>query len=110
MNRSSLVIKRTLNLDIRKKWPNTSFHNMIINFICFKKIFLRYYLTDTIKKIFKSFLIMKNLYEKLKFIKLVVLDFDGVFTDGGIYLDYKSQGFRRFDVKDGFRDKVTPKK
>ena len=37
---------------------------------------------------------MKNLYEKLKYIKLVVLDFDGVLTDGGIYLDYKSQGFR----------------
>ena len=52
---------------------------------------------------------MKNLYEKLKFIKLVVLDFDGVFTDGGIYLDYKSQGFRRFDVR-WLRDKVTPKK
>ena len=36
---------------------------------------------------------MKNLYEKLKYIKLVVLDFDGVLTDGGIYLGNKSQGF-----------------
>ena len=49
---------------------------------------------------------MKNLYEKLKYIKLVVLDFDGVFTDGGIYLDYKSQGFRRLDVKDGLGIKL----
>ena len=49
---------------------------------------------------------MKNLYEKLKYIKLVVLDFDGVFTDGGIYLDSKSQGFRRFDVKDGLGIKL----
>ena len=52
---------------------------------------------------------MKNLYEKLKYIKLVVLDFDGVFTDGGIYLDYKSQGFRRFDVKDGLGIKLLQK-
>ena len=49
---------------------------------------------------------MKNLYAKLKNIKLVVLDFDGVFTDGGIYLDCKSQGFRRFDVKDGLGIKL----
>ena len=49
---------------------------------------------------------MKNLYKKLKCIKLVVLDFDGVFTDGGIYLDNESQGFRRFDVKDGLGIKM----
>ena len=49
---------------------------------------------------------MKNLYKKLKNIKLVVLDFDGVFTDSGIYLDNKSQGFRRFDVKDGLGIKL----
>ena len=53
---------------------------------------------------------MQNLYEKLKYIKLVVLDFDGVFTDGGIYLDSKSQGFRRFDVKDGLGIKLLQKK
>ena len=52
---------------------------------------------------------MKNLYEKLKDIKLVVLDFDGVLTDGGIYLDDKSQGFRRFDVKDGLGIKLLHK-
>ena len=52
---------------------------------------------------------MKNLYEKLKYIKLVVFDFDGVFTDGGIYLDSKSQGFRRFDVKDGLGIKLLQK-
>ena len=52
---------------------------------------------------------MKNLYEKLKYIKLVVLDFDGVFTDGGIYLGNKSQDFRRFDVKDGLGIKLLQK-
>ena len=52
---------------------------------------------------------MKDLYEKLKYIKLVALDFDGVFTDGGIYLDFKSQGLRRFDVKDGLGIKLLQK-
>ena len=52
---------------------------------------------------------MKNLKEKLKYIKLVVLDFDGVFTDGGIYMDTNSQGFRRFDVKDGLGIKLLQK-
>ena len=52
---------------------------------------------------------MKHLYDKLKLIKLVVLDFDGVLTDGGIYLDYKNQGFRRFDVKDGLGIKLLQK-
>ena len=49
---------------------------------------------------------MKNLYNKLKYVKLVALDFDGVFTDGGIYLNDKSQSFRRFDVKDGLGIKL----
>ena len=52
---------------------------------------------------------MKNLYEKLKYIKLVVLDFDGVLTDGGIYLDCTSKGYRRFDVKDGLGIKLLQK-
>ena len=52
---------------------------------------------------------MRNLYNKLRKTKLVVLDFDGVFTDGGIYLDNKSEGFRRFDVKDGLGIKLLHK-
>ena len=52
---------------------------------------------------------MKNLYEKFKNIKLVVLDFDGVFTDGGIYVANNSQEFRRFDVKDGLGIKLLQK-
>ena len=52
---------------------------------------------------------MKILYEKLKYIKLIVLDFDGVFTDGGIYLNHKYEGFRRFDVKDGLGIKLLQK-
>ena len=52
---------------------------------------------------------MKNLYTKLKNIKLLVLDFDGVFTDGGIYVDSKSKDLRRFDVKDGLAIKLVQK-
>ena len=52
---------------------------------------------------------MKNLYDKLKHIKLLVLDFDGVFTDGGIYVDSKSKDLRRFDVKDGLAIKLVQK-
>ena len=52
---------------------------------------------------------MKDLYKKLKLIKLVVFDFDGVFTDGGIYLEKNSKGLRRFDVKDGLGIKLLQK-
>ena len=42
----------------------------------------------------------ENLYEKHKYIKLVGLDFDGVFTDCRISLDYNmSLGFRRLAIK-----------
>ena len=42
-------------------------------------------------------------------IRLVVLDFDGVMTDGGIYLNENGEGFRRFDVKDGLGIKLLQK-
>ena len=41
------------------------------------------------------------LNKKLKRIKLVVSDVDGVLTDGGIFLDESGQIFRKFNVKDG---------
>ncbi|MDF1667169.1 MAG: HAD-IIIA family hydrolase [Planctomycetota bacterium] len=34
-------------------------------------------------------------------VKLVILDVDGVLTDGGIYLDAQGQEFKRFNVYDG---------
>ena len=46
---------------------------------------------------------------KLRAIKLVVLDFDGVFTDGGLYFGNENQNFRRFDVKDGIGIKLLQK-
>ena len=57
-----------------------------------------------IKRIFyKFYLASKYLFlnKKLKKIKLVVTDVDGVLTDGGISLDESGQVFRKFNVKDG---------
>ena len=41
--------------------------------------------------------------------KLLVMDFDGVMTDGGIYLNETGDSFRRFDVKDGLGIKLLQK-
>ena len=52
--------------------------------------------------------LLKHIFLKknLKEIKLVVMDFDGIFTDGGIYLGKNSSSLRRFDVKDGIGIKL----
>ena len=47
--------------------------------------------------------------EKLKSIKLIVMDCDGVLTDGGIYINKSGESFRRFDVKDGIAIKLLQK-
>lgn len=39
---------------------------------------------------------------KFEKIKLLIMDVDGVLTDGGIILGNDSQEFKRFDVQDGF--------
>ena len=43
-------------------------------------------------------------------IKLVVIDCDGVMTDGGIYINNNGDSFRRFDVKDGLAIKLLKSK
>ena len=47
-----------------------------------------------------------SLNNKLKKIKLIAMDFDGVFTDGGIYLGNDELSFRKFDSKDGMGIKL----
>ena len=39
--------------------------------------------------------------KKLKKIKLLILDVDGVLTDGYLYYDYQGNQIKRFSVKDG---------
>ncbi len=50
-----------------------------------------------------------KLENRIKQIKLIVMDFDGVFTDGGIYLNKDELSFRKFDVKDGIGIKLLQK-
>ena len=44
----------------------------------------------------------KNLAAKIKKIKLLILDVDGVLTDGKIILDQNGKEIKEFDVQDGF--------
>ena len=41
------------------------------------------------------------LQRRLKFIHLLVLDVDGVLTDGGLWLDAEGNLSKRFDARDG---------
>ena len=41
------------------------------------------------------------LQRRLKFIQLLVLDVDGVLTDGGLWLDAEEYLSKRFDARDG---------
>ena len=40
-------------------------------------------------------------------IRLLVLDVDGVLTDGGLYYDLQNQVMKRFDVQDGFGIRIA---
>jgi YrbI family 3-deoxy-D-manno-octulosonate 8-phosphate phosphatase len=44
---------------------------------------------------------MKNLNSKIKKIKLVITDVDGVLTDGGLYYTQEGLVMKKFNVKDG---------
>ncbi len=44
----------------------------------------------------------KSLAQRIKKIKLLVLDVDGILTDGKIVLDHEGRETKHFDVKDGF--------
>ena len=41
------------------------------------------------------------IYKKLKKIEFLILDVDGVLTDGGLWFDCDGKVLKRFDVKDG---------
>jgi 3-deoxy-D-manno-octulosonate 8-phosphate phosphatase (KDO 8-P phosphatase) len=44
---------------------------------------------------------MPNLQEKAFKIKLLILDVDGILTDGGLFFDNKGNEFKRFNALDG---------
>ncbi len=43
----------------------------------------------------------KHILEKLKNIKLLVLDVDGTLTDGTVYYSSEGEAFKRFSIRDG---------
>jgi len=43
----------------------------------------------------------KDLIDKLKKIKILILDVDGVLTDGLIIMDHSGREIKHFDVRDG---------
>ena len=45
-------------------------------------------------------------YKYLRNIELLILDVDGVLTDGGLWVDYKGNTIKRFNVKDGLGIKL----
>ena len=53
---------------------------------------------------------LKNIFfsnkKKLKIISLLVLDVDGVLTDGGLFYDSNGEIIKRFDVRDGLGIKL----
>ncbi len=51
----------------------------------------------------------KQLIEKTKKIKLLILDVDGVMTDGSIILDNEGNELKRFHVRDGHGIKMLQK-
>jgi 3-deoxy-D-manno-octulosonate 8-phosphate phosphatase (KDO 8-P phosphatase) len=50
--------------------------------------------------------VKKNIKEKLKGIKLLILDVDGVMTDGRIIMDSEGREIKNFNVRDGHGLKV----
>ena len=43
----------------------------------------------------------KKLIEKVKKIKIVLTDVDGVLTDGGVYFSSKGESLKKFNMRDG---------
>lgn len=59
------------------------------------------YETDLYSLIFNYSLKTSDLQQKLDKIKLLVLDVDGVMTDGGMYFSESGDQFKKFNTKDG---------
>ena len=49
---------------------------------------------------------IKSIRKKLKSIRLLVLDVDGVLTDGQIYINSNGDEIKKFNVKDGLGIKL----
>jgi len=59
------------------------------------------YALDLMGLVFKPLFHEENLANKLKNIKLLILDVDGVMTDGGMYWTESGDQMKKFNTKDG---------
>jgi YrbI family 3-deoxy-D-manno-octulosonate 8-phosphate phosphatase len=59
------------------------------------------YEVDLLSLLFKPMFVSDWLGQKLKKIKLLVLDVDGVMTDGGMYMTENGDHIKKFNTKDG---------
>lgn len=59
------------------------------------------YKLDLLTLLFKNAFRDKTLKNKLNKIKLLILDVDGVLTDGGMYYSESGDQFKKFNTKDG---------
>jgi len=59
------------------------------------------YEVDVQALLFKPTFISEKLTKKLKKIKLLILDVDGVMTDGGMYFAESGEQMKKFNTKDG---------
>lgn len=50
-----------------------------------------------------------SILEKVRRIKIMIFDIDGVFTDGGIFYTFKGELFKRFNILDGHGIKLLHK-
>lgn len=59
------------------------------------------YEVDFYSLMFKPLVIMEHLAPKIKNIKMVILDVDGVMTDGGMYYTESGDQMKKYNTKDG---------
>lgn len=59
------------------------------------------YEVDFYSLLFKPLVVFEHLAPKLKKIKLVILDVDGVMTDGGMYYTENGDQIKKYNTKDG---------
>jgi len=59
------------------------------------------YEVDFYSLLFKPLVVFEHLAPKLKAIKLIILDVDGVMTDGGMYYSESGDQMKKYNTKDG---------
>lgn len=67
------------------------------------------YEVDFYSLLFKPLVVFEHLAPRIKAIKLVIMDVDGVLTDGGMYYTETGDQIKKFNTKDGMAIKRSSK-